>query len=90
MGDSRFIRFFSPQCATTRLRVCYYTMAAMAALSLGLLALTLRAARTEAQTVRACRVEALLPGQRVLVFPPPAVKASNIHRTPAAARRKEK
>ena len=65
----------------------YWSMAAMAALSLGMLALPLRAARIEAQTVRVCRVEALLPGDRVLAVPPPPVRRTG-HRAAGATKEK--
>ncbi len=91
---SRFFRAAARPTPLRRLRAMYWSMAAMAALSLGMLALTLRAARIEAQTVRVCRVEVLLPGDRVLAVPPPPVRrtrtkvAHNMRRAAGATKEK--
>ena len=72
-----------------RLRIMYWTVSACALVLLVMLALALHDDRVEAQAVRVCRVEALLPDTpRIIVVRElrAATKAkANIDRAPAAA-----
>ena len=74
-----------------RLRILYWCALALCAALLVMLALALHDDRVEAQTVRVCRVEALLPDTpRIIVVRAPwaATKAkANIHRAHVAARK---
>lgn len=86
-------RFLAPQCATTRLRICYYSALAALAVTLlvshGLAVREHREARLLAVATHVCQLSAGLPV--VFVHVPPAPQAavnSNIRRAVAPAQEK--